>query len=201
VITSTFLQCSFFARYLDGHIWNQIHRAAHYSSHSLGSLRRDRRSRVQITHRLMCWNDVWQFFNFINYCIRTKTGASVVGKVGTVFHCNLDGNTDKINADGKTASIATDPADIKDAVQISNWQDFSKEGTSFPSDSLTSSTSFLNRLAATNTDHNNIGNVSQSHLPSGFRGVQTGIGSWFQTNSPVDSTNGTSYFGKPYNDS
>ena len=39
------------------------------------------------------------------------------------------------------------------------------------------------------------------HLPSGFRGVQTGIGSWFQTNSPVDSTNGTSYFGKPYNDS
>ena len=37
-------------------------------------------------------------------------------------------------------------------------------------------------------------------LPGGFKGLQTGMGSWFRANNPIDSTNGNSWCGYPYKD-
>ncbi|KAI9014957.1 hypothetical protein BC832DRAFT_546906 [Gaertneriomyces semiglobifer] len=39
-----------------------------------------------------------------------------------------------------------------------------------------------------------------SPMPNGFKGLQSGIGSWFRANSGADSTNGKSWCGYPYND-
>ncbi len=38
-------------------------------------------------------------------------------------------------------------------------------------------------------------------LPFAFQGLQSGIGSWFRANNPIDSTNGNSWCGYPYKDS
>jgi hypothetical protein len=38
------------------------------------------------------------------------------------------------------------------------------------------------------------------NLPSGFRGVNKGIGSWFRANHGHDATNGNSWCGYPYTD-
>ena len=37
-------------------------------------------------------------------------------------------------------------------------------------------------------------------MPVGFVGVQSGIGSWFRANNSIDSTNGHSWCGYPYQD-
>ena len=42
--------------------------------------------------------------------------------------------------------------------------------------------------------------TQQSNLPSGFRGKQAGIGSWFRGNHGNDNTNGNSWCGYPYHD-
>jgi hypothetical protein len=44
------------------------------------------------------------------------------------------------------------------------------------------------------------GNVTVA-LPFAFQGLQTGIGSWFRANNVIDSTNGHSWCGFPYQDS
>lgn len=44
------------------------------------------------------------------------------------------------------------------------------------------------------------GNISTA-FPYAFQGLQTGVGSWFRANNPIDSTNGHSWCGFPYQDS
>jgi hypothetical protein len=55
--------------------------------------------------------------------------STEIGRIGTVYHCGIDGNTYKITAD-HTAVRVTDPGEIQDGNDtfISNWRDFHVEG-------------------------------------------------------------------------
>ncbi|MFS2007281.1 phage tail tip lysozyme [Duganella sp. CT11-25] len=55
--------------------------------------------------------------------------STEIGRIGTVYHCGIDGNTYKITSD-HTAVRVTDPGEIQDGNHtfISNWRDFHVEG-------------------------------------------------------------------------